>query len=128
MDQRIVDLKSTTFSGRRLTRQQIADVQETIALFPNDSRNELAKTICEHLGWTTAKGDYRVGVCLGMLETLESHDILKLPPKREEKVRTMKNADRPVWSSASNPQPEIAVSLADLQPLTLEPVTDTEDR
>ena len=128
MDQRIVDLKSTTFSGRRLMRQQIADIQETIALLPNDSRNELAKTIREHLGWTTANGDYKVGACLGMLETLESHDILKLPPKREEKVRAMKDADRPVWTSASDPQPEIAVSLADLQPLTLEPVTDTEDR
>ena len=128
MDQRIVDLKSTTFSGRRLTRQQIADIQETIELFPNDSRNELAKTICEHLGWTTAKGDYRVGACLGMLETLESHGILKLPPKREEKIHDMKDADRPVWTSASDPQPEIAVSLVDLQPLTLEPVTGIEDR
>ena len=128
MDQRIVDLKSTTFSGRCLTRRQIADIQETVEFLPNDSRNELAKTICEHLNWTTAKGDYKVGACLGMLETLESHGILKLPPKREEKVRAMKDADRPVWTSASDPQPEIAVSLADLQPLTLEPVTDTEER
>ena len=82
MDQRIIDLKSTTFSGRRVNRQQIADIQETVALLPNDSRNELAKTICEHLGWRTAKGAYKVGACLGMLETLESHGILRLPPKR----------------------------------------------
>ena len=72
MDQRIVDLKSTTFSDRRLTQQQIADIQNTITLFPNDCRNELMKTICEHLGATTAKGDYKVGASLGMLETLES--------------------------------------------------------
>ena len=38
MDSRIASLKSTTFCGRRLTRRQIADVQETVAL----SRNELA--------------------------------------------------------------------------------------
>ena len=56
MDQRIIALESSTFSGRRLNRQQIADIQETVALLPNDSRNELAKTICEHLRWTTAKG------------------------------------------------------------------------
>ena len=49
MDPRITDLKSTTFSGRRLTRRQIADIQKTVALFPNHSRNELAKTLCEHL-------------------------------------------------------------------------------
>ena len=128
MDQRIIDLKSTTFSGRRVNRQQIADIQETVALFPNDSRNELAKTICEHLGWRTAKGAYKVGACLGMLETLESHGILKLPPKREDSVRDMKAVDAPAWTSASDPQPEIAAPLADLRPLRVEPVTDTEGR
>ena len=64
MDPRIADLKSTTFSGRRLTRRQIAEVQKTVALFPHHSRNELAKTICEHLDWVTAKGDYRAGACM----------------------------------------------------------------
>ena len=126
MDQRIIDLESTTFSGRRLNRQQIADIQETVELFPNDSRNELAKTICEHLRWTTAKGDYRVGACLGMLETLERHGILTLPAKREDNVRDMRPG--PAWTSASDPQPEIAAPLADLRPLGLEPVTDTEGR
>ena len=128
MDQRIIDLKSTTFSGRRVNRRQIADIQETVALLPNDSRNELAKTICEHLGWKTAKGAYKVGACLGMLETLESHGILKLPPKREDSVRDMKAVDAPAWTSASDPQPEIAAPLADLRPLRVEPVTDTEGR
>ncbi len=128
MDQRITDLKSTTFSGRRLTRRQIADIQETVQLLPNDSRNELAKTICEHLGWTTAKGAYRVGACLGMLETLEGHGILELPARREESVRDMRAADRPAWTSASDPQPEIAAPLSGLRPLDLEPVTDAEGR
>lgn len=128
MDRRIIDLESTTFSGRRLNRQQIADIQETVELFPNDSRNELAKTICEHLRWTAAKGDYRVGACLAMLETLESHGILKLPPKREDNVRDMKAADRPAWTSASDPRPEIAAPLSELRPLRVEPVTDAEGR
>ncbi len=66
MDPRITDLRSTAFSGRRLTRRRIADVQETVALFPNDSRNELARTIRQRLGWRTARGDYRVGACPGM--------------------------------------------------------------
>ena len=126
MDQRIIALESSTFSGRRLNRQQIADIQETVALLPNDSRNELAKTICEHLRWTTAKGDYRVGACLGMLETLESHGILTLPPKREDHVRDMMSA--PAWTSASDPQPAIVAPLSELRPLRVEPVTDSEGR
>ena len=97
-------------------------------MLPNDSRNELAKTICEHLGWNTAKGAYRVGACLGMLETLESHGILRLPPKREDSVRDMKAVDAPAWTSASDPQPEIAAPLSELRPLRVEPVTDTEGR
>ncbi len=55
MDQRIIGMKSTTFSERRVNRRQVADIQEAVALLPNDSRNELAKMICGHLGWTTAK-------------------------------------------------------------------------
>ena len=34
MDPKIIALKSTTFLGRRFTRQQLADVQETVELFP----------------------------------------------------------------------------------------------
>ena len=56
MDPRITELRPPAFPGRRVNRRQIADIQETVALFPNDSRNELAKTICGHLGWTTARG------------------------------------------------------------------------
>ncbi len=64
MDPRITALKSTTFFGRRLTRRQIADIQETVALFPAISRNELGHTICEHLNWRAPSGRNRVAVCL----------------------------------------------------------------
>ncbi|MCY4151733.1 MAG: hypothetical protein OXE94_05795 [Aestuariivita sp.] len=72
MDQRLIDLKTITFSGRQLTRKQLQDVQGTVAHLPNESRNELAKVIGEHLNWKTAKGDNKVAACLGMLATLES--------------------------------------------------------
>ena len=126
MDPRFTDLKSTTFSGRRLTRRQIADIQKTVALFPNHSRNELAKTLCEHLNWVSAKGDYRVGACMKLLEALERHGILTLPPKREAQVRDMTSG--PVWTSASDRRPALCADLSDLRPLRLEPVTDTDGR
>ena len=126
MDPRVADLKSTTFSGRRLTRRQIAEVQQTVTLLPLHSRNELAKTICEHLDWVTAKGDYRVGACMKFLEALGRLGILTLPPNRETKVRDMRSG--PVWTAASDRQPELCVELCDLRPLRLEPVIDTEGR
>ena len=42
MDPRIANLPSTTFFGHRLTRRQIADIQETVALCPALSRLELS--------------------------------------------------------------------------------------
>ena len=126
MDPRIADLKSTTLSGRRLTRRQIVDIQKTVARFPHHSRNELAKTICEHLHWVSAKGDYRVGACMKLPETLEGHGILTLPPKRLTKVRDMTSG--PVWTSASDRRPELRAELSELRPLRLEPVTDRDGR
>ena len=49
-------LPATTFSGRRFTRTQLARVQETVERFPQLSRTELARTLCEHLRWTTPNG------------------------------------------------------------------------
>ena len=126
MDPRIEALKSTSFSGRRLTRQQIADIQETVTLLPNESRNELCKTICEHLNWVTAKGDYKIGACMRMLEHLERHGIVRLPPKRQTMARSATSG--PVWTTETDEQPAIAVPLSDLQPLRLEPVLDTAGR
>ncbi len=126
MDPRIVDLKSTPFSGRRRTRQPIAEVRETVGRCSPCRRNERAKTLCEHLPWTTAKGGSKVGAGLGMLETLERHGIRTWPPVREDPVRD--RAAAPVWTSASDPQPEIVAPRSELRLLCVEPVPDPEGR
>ncbi|MDE0241031.1 MAG: IS4 family transposase [bacterium] len=124
MDPRIESLKSTTFCGRRLTRRQIAEVQETVALCPSLSRNELAKTICEHLNWTTPKGGYRVAACLRMLETLEECAVLTLPAKRN----TIPGPRTPITRTGrSDPGAEIACALAEMEPLSLQPATEERD-
>lgn len=56
LDPRIVRLSRTTFCGRRLTRRQIADIRQTADSFPPLRRTELGYTVCEHLGWHTARG------------------------------------------------------------------------
>ncbi len=73
MDPRIENLETTTFFGKRLTRRQIAVMQEMVELFPNDSRRELARTLCENLDWHTPSGSCREQFCLRVLEpvTLE---------------------------------------------------------
>ena len=82
MDERIRNLKSTTFFGHRFTRRQLAEIQQTVSLFWNLSRTELAQTISEHLGWRTSKGNNRYQSVLLLLEELEQLGVLQLPPKQ----------------------------------------------
>ncbi len=124
MDPRIERLESTTFCGRRLTRRQIADLQETVALSPALSRNELSKTICEHLNWTTPKGAYRVAACLRMLESLEECGILTLPAKRNTIPGPRTSI---VHTGRSDPGPGIDCTLAQLEPLSLQLATEERD-
>ena len=124
MDPRIRNLKSTTFCGRRLTRRQIAAVQETVARCPALSRNELSRTVCEYLNWTTPKGEHRVAACLRMLERLEACGVLTLPAKRP----TAPGPRQPIaHTGRSDPEPGIACTLAELEPLSLRLATGERD-
>ena len=67
MDPRILQLQSTTFWGERLTRRQVADVQEIVSALPLLSRTELGYTVCVHLGWQTPNGHNRIQSAPGLL-------------------------------------------------------------
>ena len=122
MDPLIRNLKSTTFFGRRFTRREISDIRETVALFPANSRNELAKTICEHLNWYNPRGAYRKDAALRVLEQLEEFGILTLPPKRN----TIAGRRSPiVHTTASDPGEGITCRLSGLEPLSLK-VAETD--
>lgn len=122
MDPLIRNLKSTTFFGRRFTRREISDIRETVALFPANTRNELAKTICEHLNWYNPRGEYRKDAALRVLEQLEEFGILKLPPKRS----TIAGKRAPiVHTEASDPGEDITCTLSDLEPISLV-IADTD--
>ena len=83
LDLRIEALESTTFYGKRLTRKLIALMQETVALFPKDSRRELVRTLRENFNWHTPSGTFREQFCLLVLEALEDLGILTLPAHRD---------------------------------------------
>lgn len=82
---KISALPKTTFSGRRFTRKQLEQVQETVQTFHNLSRKELALTVCEHLKWETPNGKLKVNSALTLLEQLEVHGVVTLPAKRISK-------------------------------------------
>ena len=126
MDEKIKKLKSTTFNGRRFTRRQLSDIQQTVAFFPNLSRTELARTICEHLKWRTPSGSSSYQACLQVLRQLEELDIVRLPPLQENQRR---GARKPLkWSEDSAEQPQLAAKLKELSPIRLEMVNAGNER
>ena len=117
IDPRIERLKLTTFFGKRLTRRQLAEVQEMVASLPGLSRNELGKTVCEQLGWKTKRGRSRVRLALRVLEELQRLGVLSLPEKR----RLRRGRDKPVKVTArSAPRPLIETDLDSLRPLQVQ--------
>jgi hypothetical protein len=43
---------------------------------------ELAATLCEHLGWVTLTGTAKIGACLEFLQRLQAAGLLVLPAQR----------------------------------------------
>ena len=122
-------LPKTTFSGRRFTRKQLMQVQETVELFPHLSRKELARTICEHLSWITPTGQYKIPSCLTMLESLEAAGIVRLPAKRTYQAPDPRSPTHaPTPPTRSLPETPLTVPLATLTPITLRRVVSKEDR
>jgi hypothetical protein len=111
-------LLRTTFSGRRFTRKQLAQAQETVERFPNLSRNELAHTVCEHLNWKTPNGKNKVESCLILLEELEAQGVVSLPARQ---ARQTPHRRVPILEP-DTPQRPIEGSLSTLAPIRLEAV------
>ena len=117
MDERIRKLKSTTFCGRRFTRRQLEDIRQTVAWFPSLSRQELAQTVCEHLGWRTDSGVNSVYASLKVLEALEAAGVVELPAKERSMMR---GAQRPIArTDACEPGEAIECDLRGLGAVSL---------
>jgi len=79
------------------------------------TRYRLAKEVCVRLDLRDAKGRPREMACRGQLLALERQGRIKLPPPRREPPAPRPAAVTPAW-------PEFAGTLADLGPVTLQPV------
>lgn len=75
-------IKGAVRAGREITLQELETARQTVRLCSGLSRQELARTICEHWGWVTASGSHKVTACLNVLEELEHKGLLRLPEKR----------------------------------------------
>jgi len=74
-------------SGRVISDEEVDQICETVALFPNLSIKELASTISEHLGWYTAAGTVKRDGCVKLLMKLETAGVLVLSERQKQRSR-----------------------------------------
>ena len=80
--------KALEHSGRAISEEEVAQIRETVTLFPNLSLKELGSTISEHLGWYTASGTVKRDACVKLLLKLGSAGILVLSKRQKQRGRT----------------------------------------
>ena len=111
--------------SREISRQQLDEILETVGLFPNLSRKELAATICEHLGWVTVTGSNKLDACMKLLEKLECKGLIQLPAKQEQYRRN--RSQRPIiLTSRTDRSADITGNLKDIGQVRVEVVADKE--
>ncbi len=109
--------------GRRISREEMEGICDTVEACRGLSRKELAITICEHLSWYSASGSPKVDACLKLLKKLEAQKDLALPAKR---VSLPRQSEEPRRSRRSDPQPPIEGSVGRLGRVRLELVKDRQ--
>ncbi len=111
--------------GREITNRELGEIQETVGMFPMLSCNELAATICEHLGWMTASGSYKKDACIKLLEKLESGGFVRLPEKRTHCIR--RQSQKPIsLTIRTEPEPDIVCNVRELGLIRVKVVKDKE--
>jgi len=118
-------ISSITQCGREISRQQLDEILETVGLFPNLSRQELAATISEHLGWVTVTGSNKLDACMKLLEKLECKGLIRLPAKQEQYRRNQ--SPKPIaLTNRTARRADITGNLKDIGQVSVEVVTDKE--
>ncbi len=115
-----------TFLGRRVSGDALDLIKTLVDEFGGLSRDELAATVCEWLGWTRATGRVKTRECREFLERLDAAGLITLPGKR---------AGRPVGTRTTVPltargdaQAAVTGAVRDLMPLAIVRVTTADDR
>lgn len=118
METQCRDGSSAVLAEAQLSGSQIDLIKQTVGLFSNLSRRELARTVCELLSWRTAAGEYRIHWCLAVLEAMEGGGEICLPDKDKSKQRV---AQRPVrWTERTTEPAQIDAPLRSLMPVRVE--------
>ena len=109
------------FLGHPVSREELDLIGSVVGDFAGLSREELAATVCEWLGWTRPTGRLKARECREWLERLEGAGLITLPPKRIGRpVGTVTEVPMTTWGER---QPAMTGTVRDVAPIGLERVT-----
>jgi hypothetical protein len=77
-----IETSGVRFLGNRIPREDLKLIQEIVANCEGLSRMELARTVCELLGWRRRSEALKARECREFLEKLEARGLVVLPGKR----------------------------------------------
>jgi len=113
-----------SYAGREVAVAELELIREVVATCRGISRAELAKTVCELLGWRRQNGSLWSLECRRYLEELASCGYLCLPERRQR--RPAGSSTRIPRTALGEPGEALVGSVEDLGPIDLEEVGDAK--
>jgi hypothetical protein len=112
-----------TYCGRRFSPEDLELMRQAAHDYATLGITEIARTVCEWLDWTRPNGRLKNHECRLLLEKLRDEGFLTLPSLRNCGKRGPRV---PALSSLTDPQPLIQSAIADLEPITVRLIEDSE--
>ncbi len=117
------DLPSS-FAGQELAADELHLIRKVVETCDGLSRTELAKTVCELLGWRRPNGSLKALECREYLEQLETCGWLQLPSLRRRRPRG--SSIRIPKTPQGEPRPALVGSVEQFAPIVVEQVRNSQ--
>jgi hypothetical protein len=114
------------FKGREFRPRDLELIREVVSTCGGLSRQELASTACELLGWRRAGGGLKTIECKELLEHLQRDGLVELPALARTKPKGART--RVPRTTECEPQPELVGTVSDIAPVALRLVVGQKDR
>jgi len=113
---------SKSFGGRQFRSEELCLIRQVVTGCAGLSREELAQTVCELLGWRRPSGRLKARECRDLLEQLEEEGWLELPSKRAGRPRGLRT-EIPV-TAGGEPDKSLVGTVREFGPVLAEAVED----
>jgi hypothetical protein len=113
------------FRGREVSQADLAFIRALIREYPDGSRRELSRKVCQAWNWVQSNGTPRDMVCRGLMLALERAGHIRMPPVKRAQANPLvvrRRPRRPEIESAA-----LSGSLKDLGPLEFRLVRRTPE-